>query len=272
MHIPYALERFLPNWLFSRVRMRSDWDLRARENSHYYIDCSHADTPSIFWESGENDVAMLVLRGIDLKADAAILEIGCGVGRLLRPFLERAARIVGVDISGEMVARARDVFRAAPRVEIYRTRGTLSRTASRTIDFAFSFIVFQHIPSRAAVFRYFAEAARVLRTGGIFRFQLDGRTSTARRRPDSWNGVRMSGAEAARELRRLGFSILELTATDTQYMWVTARCDRDRDQPATQEVAFRARKWRLSALSALVSRLGHDPEREVPRIVSGSSP
>ena len=119
MRIPFALERFLPNWLFSRFRMRSDWDLRARENSHYYIDCGHAASPSVFSESGENDVGKLILRGIDLRADAAILEIGCGVGRLLRPFLERAARIVGVDISGEMVARARDVFRAAPRVEIY---------------------------------------------------------------------------------------------------------------------------------------------------------
>ncbi len=249
--------------------MRSDWDLRARENPHFYIDCGHAGTPSVFWESGENDVAKQVLRGVDLRADAAILEIGCGIGRLLQPFLERAERIVGVDISGEMVARARDVFRADPRVEIYRSRGTLSRTESRTIDFVFSFIVFQHIPSRAAVRRYFAEAARVLRDGGIFRFQLDGRTSAARPRLDSWNGVRMGGAEASRELRRLGFSVLEVTAAGTQYMWVTARRDRERDRPATQKVGFRARKWRRDALSALVSRLGGDPGSEVPRIVSG---
>ncbi len=269
MRIPFALERFLPNWLFSRFRMRSDWDLRARENPLYFIDCGHADTPAVFWESGETDVAKLILRGVDLRADAAILEIGCGIGRLLRPFLDRATRIVGVDISGEMVARAREVFRADPRVEIYRSRGTLSRTESRSIDFVFSFIVFQHIPSKAAVYRYFAEAARVLRAGGIFRFQVDGRTRTARARPDSWNGARIGGPEATRELQRLGFSVLDLTAADTQYMWVTARYDRGQDQRPTQEVAFQPRNWRLSALSALVSRLGYDPESEVPRIVSG---
>ena len=78
----------------------------------------------------------------------------------------------------------------------------------------------------------------------------------------------MSGAEAVRELRRAGFSVLDVTAAGTQYMWVTARRDREREPP-TPNVAFRPREWRLDALSALVSRLGHDPESEVPRVVSG---
>ncbi|MGE5391606.1 MAG: class I SAM-dependent methyltransferase [Deltaproteobacteria bacterium] len=39
---------------------------------------------------------------------ARLLEIGCGTGRLLRPALERGHQITGVDISGDMLARAQE--------------------------------------------------------------------------------------------------------------------------------------------------------------------
>ena len=43
-----------------------------------------------------------------------------------------------------------------------------------SIDFVFSFAVFQHVPDKAAIFNYFAETARVLRHGGIFRLHMKG--------------------------------------------------------------------------------------------------
>ncbi len=39
-------------------------------------------------------------------------------------------------------------------------------------DFAFSFIVFQHIPSRAVIENYVREAHRLLRPGALFKFQV----------------------------------------------------------------------------------------------------
>ena len=42
------------------------------------------------------------------------------------------------------------------------------------VDFVFSFAVFQHVPDEGAIFSYFAETARVLRPGGVFRLHMKG--------------------------------------------------------------------------------------------------
>ena len=41
-------------------------------------------------------------------------------------------------------------------------------------DFAFSVIVFQHIPSRAIIENYVREVHRLLRPGALFKFQVQG--------------------------------------------------------------------------------------------------
>ena len=109
-----------------------------------------------------------MLRGVELGPGAAVLEIGCGMGRLLRPFVGRASRVIGFDISGEMIARARAVAaRGRRRSSSTRPTGSLRPVADATVDFVYSFIVFQHIPVKAAICRYVREARRVLRRGGL---------------------------------------------------------------------------------------------------------
>ena len=52
-------------------------------------------------------------------------------------------------------------------------------------DFTFSFVVFQHIPSKAMIENYVRETARVLRPGGLFKFQLQGDPSAVGGHDDS---------------------------------------------------------------------------------------
>ncbi len=248
--------------------MRSDWDLRARENAFYYIDCGHGDSPETFWKSGEVDVKDLVLRGIDLAPGSTVLEIGCGIGRLLRPLGKRGAHVIGVDISGEMIARAKRELADLPHLTLFRTDGSLRKVRRGSVDFVFSFIVFQHVVSESAVFAYFREAAAALRPGGVFRFQADGRASEEIK-TNSWTGVRLGVPELTRALGDNNLRVLEISSPGTQYMWVTAQKD-PADSADRSSIRFRRRGWNVEALRGLLARAGQNNDAQLAQILNGS--
>jgi len=250
--------------------MRRDWDLRARENALYYIDCGHADSEEAFWRSGEEDLVNFILRDLDLDRNASALEIGCGIGRLLRPLSFRVASAVGVDISGEMIERARQALADRPNLLLLHTSGDLADVADASSDFLFSFIVFQHIPVKRAVSRYFEEAARVLKAGAVLRIQVDGRPSR-RRSADTWDGVRYTPEEVALELKSAGLELLDLTGAGTQYMWITAQQHAEPGRPVSAAVRFHRKEWNPEAVNRLLRRMGYDPASEGPRILSGQA-
>jgi cyclopropane fatty-acyl-phospholipid synthase-like methyltransferase len=204
--------------------MRADWDLRARENASFYVCTTSADSSEAFVRSGLRDLAAHVLDGLDVSPRWRVLEIGCGVGRLLRPLSGRFARVVGVDVSAGMLDRARDYCKGLPNVELELTDGSLDFLPDAAFDFVFSHIVFQHLPRKAYAERYFRDAFRVLATGGVFRVQVDGRSRQFFRRwiADSWSGVVFSAPELKRRLERAGFQVREMRGEGTQYLRATA--------------------------------------------------
>jgi len=236
--------------------MRRDWDRRARENAQHYIACGHAETDAAFWESGRWDLDHLVLHDIELSPRAHGLEIGCGLGRLLRPLSERIERAYGIDISREMVTRARQALADRGNVDVAATTGRLNRIPDTSLDLVFSFIVFQHIPSKRAVIRYIQEAARVLRGGGVFRFQVDGRPRSRHARADSWLGVWFEPRELRRQLSAAAFDVVSSWGEGTHYYWVTARRQSRRGRADTLAVRCWKREWRTDRLRALLQRMG----------------
>ena len=204
--------------------MRSDWDLRARQNAPFYICTTAAETPEAFAASGERDLVEKVIDGLPVAPDWHVLEIGCGIGRLLRPLSERVGRAVGVDLSEEMIALGREFCRKRPNVELHATDGSLDFLPDGRFDFVFSHIVFQHLPRKAYVQRYVRDSARILKPGGILRIQVDGRTRQFYRRwvADSWSGVVFSAGELVRKVEREGFRVTGLTGKGTQYLRATA--------------------------------------------------
>ena len=267
MRIPYA--RSLAGLFSARRRMREDWDLRARQDARFYIDCGHGATEEGFWRSGEEDLRQYVLRGLELDPSAAALEIGCGIGRLLRPLSERVAAANGVDISGEMIARARAALAGRPNVRLERTDGDLGAIADASLDLVYSHIVFQHVPDRRAVLRYFDEAARVLKGGGVFRFQVDGRPERTPRVAGTWDGVRWSAEEVRARVAERGFDVADLSGEGTQYLWVTAVRRQEAGRAATAAIRVRPRAWDPKALDALLARLGPGASAERARLLSG---
>ena len=204
--------------------MREDWDRRALENAPFYVCTTAAGSPEAFAKSGERDLEEQVLDGLDVRPDWRVLEIGCGMGRLLRPISPRVASVVGVDLSEEMLRRAREHCASLSNVEVHRTDGDLGFLPDDAFDFVFSHIVFQHLPRKAYATRYFREALRLLSPGGIFRVQVDGRSRQFFRRwiADSWSGVVFSADELVRRLERTGFRVTEVRGEGTQYLRATA--------------------------------------------------
>lgn len=92
------------------------------------------------------------------------VEIGCGVGRLTRALAGSFERVVALDVSAEMIARAERVV--PPNVELELVDGSAIPVADGTVDAVFSAIVLQHLERFDDVRAYLADAHRALRPGG----------------------------------------------------------------------------------------------------------
>jgi cyclopropane fatty-acyl-phospholipid synthase-like methyltransferase len=209
-------------------KMRADWDARARENARYYVNTATEEwTDETFFASGERTVAEEILtdmtnicQGRDPK-QMKILEIGCGAGRVTRALANLFGEVHAVDVSGEMVARATRAVENHPGAHIYQNNGMdLTIIPGDNFDFAFSTIVFQHIPSRDVIENYVREVSRLLRPGALFKFQVQGDTSIKTTEDDTWLGVPFSDDDAVAMAERCGFEPRYRHGAGEQYFWL----------------------------------------------------
>lgn len=207
-------------WL---AAIRRDWDTRARDNARAYINWPDvADEEGAFFASGREDYAKYVTPFLQkMQFDPSgktALEIGCGIGRIARRMVEDFRSYIGVDVSPEMVCKASsyELSRATFRVV---SGGDLSGIADSSVDFVFSFALFQHVPDKEAIFNYFAETERVLRPGGIFRLHMKGLWVLALGRSQFEAGLSIKGSLGKVHLTRIPF--VRLRHLDTwQGCWI----------------------------------------------------
>jgi SAM-dependent methyltransferase len=184
--------------------MREDWDERAREDARYYINVKeHAGFD--FALSGCRD-AFQVLGPIHdlLRHDMKMVEIGCGMGRMLQFFAVLFAEVHGIDVAPGMVEQARRYLARSPNVIVHQGDGrSLTGLQDDYFDLVLSFQVFQHIPDRQVIDDYVREAFRVLKPGGLFRFLVKTRPWQGQGdQPDTWCGVELSEADVERWLQQ----------------------------------------------------------------------
>ena len=187
--------------------MRSYWDARARENATYYVDttCDYA-APDMeqFFETG-NEVVREALIDAPVRParHALALELGPGLGRICKALAPHFDRVVGIDVSAEMVRRARELV-GDPNVAFEVGDGvSLRPAADASVDFVITFTVLQHVPERGAIVGYLRDAARVLRPGGVLAAQWNGDSRPRRYRMRSawWQLQRRVGIRTKQDHR-----------------------------------------------------------------------
>jgi len=150
-----------------RERIRDFWDEYAQRDPLIAIYDNaevRANRDEPFWRSGEADARRLAWF---FAPGARVVEIGCGIGRMMRFLAPRCGEIVGVDISANMIAQGREALAGAPNVRWLQTNGaSLAGLDDASVDFLYSLLVLIHVDRRSA-FRYLEEIRRVLPPRGL---------------------------------------------------------------------------------------------------------
>ncbi len=212
--------------------MQRDWDARARENAKWYINTIKKDQSDLeFDASGKPEVNNFVLAdplltaGRELK-QLRLLEIGCGIGRMTKHLAEVFGEVCATDVSAEMIEQARTRLRDYPNVFLYATNGLdFAALPDNHFDLIFSVYVFQHVPDAAVIHSNISDACRVLKPGGLFKFQICGidHESYDRMQKDTWTGAPFTEADIRRAARARQVKLVGIRGYGTQYCWVILR-------------------------------------------------
>ena len=158
--------------------MEQFWDARAREDAYWFVDSRleyGAPDEQAFWAGGVGalDNLLSTVGAPRIEKSHVVLDIGCGLGRLSRPLAERAERVIAIDVSSEMIERARLLNEHLDNVEwIHGDGESLQPVTDGSVDGCVSHVVFRHIPDPAIILGYVREIGRVLRPGGFAAFEL----------------------------------------------------------------------------------------------------
>jgi ubiquinone/menaquinone biosynthesis C-methylase UbiE len=107
------------------------------------------------------------LRPFLLRPDAAVLDIGCGTGRVMEHLAPWCREVHGLDISERMVQRGRRRLGHLPNVHFHHGNGyDLAGFQDGSFDVVYSIVALQHMP-RTVAYNYLLESYRVLRQDGV---------------------------------------------------------------------------------------------------------
>ena len=223
--------------------MKRYWDERAQLNAPWYVDTSLSyDEPDLdrFFETGRKIVDQALARGVPASGSGTALEIGCGLGRVTLALADHFDRVIGVDISPQMIERAKELASHERITYTVGTGSTLDGVADGSVDLVLTFTVFQHIPLIEVIESYIAEAGRVLRVGGRFVFQWNNTPGERRwrmrralrglrhrfgvgerhgRDAPEFLGSRVSMTRIRDALERAGLSLDHVEGEGTLYAW-----------------------------------------------------
>lgn len=151
-------------------QMKADWDRRVSHDYRFWMS-DGVSSDEAMWTSGERDLTALT-KGLPEQLGCTVLELGCGVGRILKAALPRFKQVIGVDVSSKAIDKARALLPQSPRLTLIAGDGlTLQPIADSTVDLVVSFAAISSIPTEV-IGGYFREMHRVLVPNGRARLQV----------------------------------------------------------------------------------------------------
>ena len=129
-----------------------------------------AENLTAFFDSGREHVARLMEIVRELSPEftpRAVVDFGCGVGRITIPVAEISSRVIAVDISNQMLEQARKNCQSRDITNVtYMTTDDFLRLPDATVNFVHSFIVLQHVAAGEG-YAIIAKLISVLENRGI---------------------------------------------------------------------------------------------------------
>jgi len=152
-----------------------DWPLPPGRLMHLV---GNTDDPDWFLGSGycaSQDLrSLLIGHNVPLPSLGAVLDFGCGVGRVIRHWAdlpEYGVEVIGTDTNPKLIAWCRQNLTFA-RFAVNRLDGQIA-AEDNTIGLAYAFSVFTHL-SESYQQHWMRELARVLRPGGLLLLTVHG--------------------------------------------------------------------------------------------------
>jgi len=195
--------------------MKKLWNKLAKKNAKYFINSDYGQdiTEEEFRESGESDCIKHISSDPFFKIHKIFLEIGCGNGRMTQ-FIKEGHNVLAIDISGEMIKQARE---RVSGVYFAETNGYTIPFDDNSIDYAFSYLVFQHMKTKEMVESNFKEVYRVLKPGGIFKVRI--RTDKVKQNK-WWSGVSYTEHSTGLLIKDIGYKLLMTKVVGDYGLWV----------------------------------------------------
>ena len=148
------------------ARRLFDWSVAQSEEASVAL--YSLGNPELLASATAEVVALLDGWGV-LSPRARCLQIGCGIGRFEAALAGRVAEARGLDVSPQMIAAARRRCQGLANVGFEVTAGRdLAAFPARRFELVYAVDSFPYLfqPGLELVDRHFAEAARVLASGG----------------------------------------------------------------------------------------------------------
>jgi spore maturation protein CgeB len=150
--------------------MRKDWDRRVGHDYRFWMSDGHKDDAEM-WRTGERDFA-IISKDIPVGQEFTALEVGCGVGRMLRAASQKFGKVIGFDVSQRAIDKARELLGPNARIELVVGSGLdLQPVESQSVDFVWSFASLTSMPTKV-IAAYLVEMRRVLKPSGSVGLQV----------------------------------------------------------------------------------------------------
>jgi len=135
--------------------MTIQWDAQRYQSGFEFV-----------WQLGQGVIELL-----DPKPGERVLDLGCGAGQLTSKIAERAAQVIGMDASPEMIAQARANF---PSIE-FRVADATKFELEQPVNAVFSNAVLHWIHDQRSTLKC---VWRALQPGGRFVAEFGGKGNT----------------------------------------------------------------------------------------------